>query len=212
MRENACRMPTGTALRDPREQLFAAAERVILRDGPDALTSRAVTTEAGVAKGVLHRHFADFDGFLAELVGNRIAALRTQSSALLASAGDGTVAGNLTGALLALFDSIAVAIVALVVSRRALLDRLRADTPTGIPLLTEASGMLASYLAAERDLGRIAAGADVDHARSDADRRGAHALRGWSSQTHRREEGGAHGDPELDDVACGRRKTNATWA
>jgi AcrR family transcriptional regulator len=54
-------VPTGVALRDVREQLFGAAERVLLRDGPSALTSRAVTDEAGVAKGVLHRHFADFD-------------------------------------------------------------------------------------------------------------------------------------------------------
>ena len=61
-------MPTGVAIRDVREQLFDAAERVLLRDGPSALTSRAVTTEAGCAKGVLHRHFADFDAFLAELV------------------------------------------------------------------------------------------------------------------------------------------------
>lgn len=154
-------MPTGTALRDAREQLFAAAERVLLRDGPNGLTSRAVTTEAGVAKGVLHRHFADFDSFLAELVGARIAAGRTRSAALLAAAGRGTVAGNLTEALTALFDPVAVSIVGLVVSRHALLDRLRAGTPTGIPLLTEASETLASYLAAERDLGRIAAGADV---------------------------------------------------
>lgn len=44
-------MPTGVAIRDVREQLFAAAERVLLRDGPSALTSRAVTSEAGCAKG-----------------------------------------------------------------------------------------------------------------------------------------------------------------
>jgi AcrR family transcriptional regulator len=48
-------VPTGVAIRDVREQLFDAAERVLLRDGPAALTSRAVTDEAGVAKGVLHR-------------------------------------------------------------------------------------------------------------------------------------------------------------
>ena len=77
-------MPTGVALRDVREQLFAAAERVLLRDGPHALTSRAVTAEAGCAKGVLHKHFADFDAFLAELVMDRIARLETAESELLA--------------------------------------------------------------------------------------------------------------------------------
>jgi hypothetical protein len=53
-------VPTGVALPDPREQLFAAAERILRRAGPQALTSRALTTEAGCAKGVLHRHFAGF--------------------------------------------------------------------------------------------------------------------------------------------------------
>ena len=92
-------MPTGVAIRDVREQLFDAAERVLLRDGPSALTSRAVTAEAGCAKGVLHRHFADFDAFLAELVLDRIGQIETQAAALRESAGTGTVAGNLTGAL-----------------------------------------------------------------------------------------------------------------
>jgi AcrR family transcriptional regulator len=162
IRENVWRMPTGTAILDAREQLFAAAERVLLRDGPNALTSRAVTTEAGVAKGVLHRHFADFDGFLAELVIDRIAALQDQAASLRASAGSGTVAGNLTRTLTALFESVAVAIVGLVTSRYELLERLRATTPTGIPLLTEAAGMLISYLVAERELGRIAGESDLD--------------------------------------------------
>jgi DNA-binding transcriptional regulator YbjK len=36
-------VPTGVHIRDAREQLFKAAERVLLRDGPSALTSRAVT-------------------------------------------------------------------------------------------------------------------------------------------------------------------------
>ena len=98
-------MPTGVALRDARQQLFDAAERVLLRDGPSALTSRSVTTEAGVAKGVLHRHFADFDDFLAELVLDRIARLDGQAAALRASAGTGTVTGNLTGVLIDLSGS-----------------------------------------------------------------------------------------------------------
>ena len=155
-------MPTGVAIHDARDQLFDAAERVLLREGPNALTSRAVTTEAGCAKGVLHRHFADFDAFLADLVLNRIARIADQAAALRTSAGTGTVADNLAHALTNLFGSVAVAIVGLIISRDDLRARLRRTTPTGIPLLTEATAMIASYLIAERELGRIAADADVD--------------------------------------------------
>ncbi|MGW2598734.1 TetR/AcrR family transcriptional regulator [Streptomyces klenkii] len=156
-------MPTGVALRDAREQLFEAAERILLRDGPSALTSRAVTTEAGCAKGVLHRHFADFDAFLAELVRDRIARVDGQAAALRGAAGTGSVAGNLAAALTDLFGSVAVAIVALITFRDDLRARLRRTGPAGggVPLLTEATAMVASYLTAERELGRIAADADV---------------------------------------------------
>jgi beta-lactamase regulating signal transducer with metallopeptidase domain len=58
--------------------------------------------------------------------------------------------------------SVAVAIVSLIIFRDDLRARLRRTRPTGIPLLTEAAAMIASYLAAERDLGRIAADADID--------------------------------------------------
>ncbi|MDQ2728613.1 MAG: TetR/AcrR family transcriptional regulator [Actinomycetota bacterium] len=155
-------MPTGVHIRDVREQLFDAAERVLLRDGPNTLTSRAVTTEAGCAKGVLHRHFADFDAFLAELVLDRVERIEHNGAALRESAGTGTVAGNLTGALTALFESVAVAIVALIICRDELRARLRQTWPIGVPLATEAAAMIASYLTTERDLGRIAADADID--------------------------------------------------
>jgi AcrR family transcriptional regulator len=155
-------VPTGVAIRDARDQLFDAAERVLLRDGPNALTSRAVTTEAGCAKGVLHRHFADFDAFLADLVLDRIAKLDSQAAALRTSAGTGTVAGNLADALTDIFGSVALGIVSLVISRDELRARLRLARPAGIPLLTEAIAMIVSYLTIERELGRIAADADVD--------------------------------------------------
>lgn len=155
-------MPTGVAIHDAREQLFDAAERVLLRDGPNALTSRAVTTEAECAKGVLHRHFVDFDAFLAELMLDRVAQIGNQGAALRESAGTGTVADNLTGALTAVFSSGAVGIVALIIFRDELRARLRQTWPTGVPLATEAADMIASYLSSERDLGRIAADADVD--------------------------------------------------
>ncbi|MFI0408857.1 TetR/AcrR family transcriptional regulator [Actinomadura sp. 3N508] len=155
-------MPTGVHIRDVREQLFGAAERVLLRAGPSALTSRAVTTEAGCAKGVLHRHFTDFDDFLAELVLDRVHRMDAQAAELRRAAGTGTVTGNLTGALTALFGSVAVAIVALVTFRDELRARLRRTWPAGVPVLTEAAEMIAAYLRRERELGRLDAAADVD--------------------------------------------------
>jgi AcrR family transcriptional regulator len=154
-------VPTGFALRDAREQLFGAAERVLLRDGPGALTSRAVTTELGVAKGVLHRHFADFDTFLAELVRDRIARLLRYGEDLRSRAGHGSVVGNLSVALTEVFDPVELALVGLIISRDGLRAQLRETTPAGIPLVAEVVSVLSGYLAAERQRGRIRPDADV---------------------------------------------------
>jgi len=155
-------VPTGVTLRDVRAQLFGAADRVLLRDGPSGLTTRAVTAEAAVATGVLHRHFADFDDFLAQYILDRINQMDSQAAALREAAGTGTVVGNLAGALSALFSSVAVAVVALITFRDELRARLRRDWPAGVPVLTEAVDMIAAYLTAERERGRIARSADVD--------------------------------------------------
>ncbi|WP_406146533.1 TetR/AcrR family transcriptional regulator [Streptomyces sp. NBC_01012] len=156
-------MPTGVHLRDARQQLFDAAERVLLRDGPNGLTSRAVTDEAGCAKGVLHRHFADFDAFLADLVLDRAAQLERQAGALRESVGTGTVADNLTHALTALFGPVPVAIIPLITFRDELRARLRQARPGGgITILAEATTAISAYLAEERALGRITADADID--------------------------------------------------
>lgn len=155
-------MPTGVAMRDAREQLFDAAERVLLRDGPEALTSRAVTTEAGCAKGLLHKHFTDFDGFLAELVLDRIRRVDDQAEALLKAAGQGSVVDNLTTMLTDLFGSVAVAIVSLTISRDGLRARLREAVPTGVPILSEAGQAIRDYLAAEQTYGRIRSDANTD--------------------------------------------------
>ena len=109
-----------------------------------------------------NRHFADFDAFLAELVLDRIPRMDPQAAALRDSTGTGTVAGNLTDALTALFGSVALAIVGLLISRDGLRVRLRQVIPAGVPVLTDGAEMIASYLTAERELGRIAADTDVD--------------------------------------------------
>ena len=154
-------MPTGVALRDARAQLFAAAERILVRDGARELTSRAVTEEAGVAKGVLHRHFNDFDDFLAELVRDHIARLQAELEELTERAGTATVVTNLTEALVGIFASVNLALVGIVSTRDVLRLRLRVTTPHGVPILSEATAGLSAYLDAERGLGRITPGKDT---------------------------------------------------
>ncbi|MEX3102987.1 MULTISPECIES: TetR/AcrR family transcriptional regulator [unclassified Streptomyces] len=156
-------MPTGVHLRDARQQLFDAAERVLLRAGPNGLTSRAVTDEAGCAKGVLHRHFADFDEFLTELVLDRAAQLETQAQALRESVGTGDVADNLTEALIAMFGPVPLAIIPLVTFRTELRARLRQARPAGgIAILAQITAAVSGYLADERAAGRVSADADLD--------------------------------------------------
>jgi hypothetical protein len=102
-----------------------------------------------------------FGAFLAELVLSRAERIRAQRDALVAAAGSGTVTGNVAAALTSVFESVAGAIVALVIFRDELRARLRATWPTGVPLAGEAAAMIAAYLTAERDLGRVAADADI---------------------------------------------------
>jgi AcrR family transcriptional regulator len=154
-------VPTGVTIRDPRRQLFDAAERVLLRAGPGGLTSRSVTAEAGVAKGVLHRHFADFDEFLAQLVLGRVTGIEAQAAALRAAAGTGTPAGNLAAALPGLFSPATLGLIRLIIARDELRTRLRTATGSRVPLLSEATALVSGYLTAERGLGRLPAGADI---------------------------------------------------
>lgn len=119
-------------------------------------------TRAGVAKGLLYRHFSDFDAFLGALVLSHIEHLDDCCAELRAAAGTATVTDNLAAALADTLTPSAIRIIALTCSRRQLLDRLRMTTPAGVPLLAETTKMLSGYLTAERGLGRVAIDADVD--------------------------------------------------
>ena len=101
---------------------------------------------------MLHRHFADFDAFLAELTLDRVARVAALAAALRAAAGTGTVAGNLAAALPEVFTPATLALIRLVIARDELRARLRAATGSRIPLVSESTALVAGYLAAERGL------------------------------------------------------------
>jgi AcrR family transcriptional regulator len=154
-------VPTGHALHDPKQQLFAAAERVLLRDGPSGLTGRAVTAEAGVAKGVLHRHFPDFDTFVAHLVDERIRRFQTVAEGLASRAGEATVSENVASALRELLAPVVLALVPQVIAHHDIRSRIATNERPGPPLLSDAAAVVRDYLAREQQHGRITATADI---------------------------------------------------
>jgi AcrR family transcriptional regulator len=119
--------PRGKAIQGVDEQLFAAAERVLARGGPNGLTSRAVTDEAGCAKGVLHNHFGDLNEFLAAYVVDRTGKLADRAWVLVRMAGTRTVLDNLTDATATLFGPPALTISRLVMSRPEVAQQLYRD-------------------------------------------------------------------------------------
>lgn len=153
--------PRGVAIPDVQQPLFQAAERVLTRDGPAGLTSRAITNEAGLAKGILHNHFVDLDAFLAAFVVDRFRLIAADAAKLPSRAGAGTVVGNLTDAAMSLVGPGSLAIFSLVLSRPTLVLRLQQSTASGTPSLQQLEEAFAAYLDAEKQLGRITANADT---------------------------------------------------
>ena len=155
--------PRGVATPDVKEQLFQAAERVLSRHGPDGLTSRAITDEAGVAKGLLFNHFPDLDQFLAELVLDRSQSAASLAAQLPPKAGTGTVRANLVDTAVFLLRSHAFAVAGIIHARPTLMSRLH-QISSGRPyaVLSDVEKSFAAYLAAEKTLGRIPASTDSD--------------------------------------------------
>ncbi|MFE0577333.1 TetR/AcrR family transcriptional regulator [Streptomyces sp. NPDC058874] len=153
--------PRGVAIPDLRERLFAAAERVVARDGAAGLTSRSVTVEADCGKGVLHAHFAGLDEFVAELVLDRFARSARQAGALDEKVGQATVAENLRSVVLALLDALPPAVVGLALTRPAAALRTREGFRAGAPAFDAIQHAFVAYLQAEQHGGRIAPDADT---------------------------------------------------
>ena len=68
------RPPAGRRAVRSREELLDAAERVVLRDGPQA-SMNAIAAEAGITKPILYRHFGDKAGLYVALADRHIETL-----------------------------------------------------------------------------------------------------------------------------------------
>lgn len=155
-------MPRGVAIPEARQQLFAALERVITGEGPSKLTTRAVTREAGVATGFLYAHFTDFDQFLAGYAVDRVFQISGEVAGLPQRAGSGTVADNLSDAVLAIPLRTLLALTRLMAYRPELAAEVEAVLGNRTSGLHAVERAIADYLTAEQRLGRVSTGADTE--------------------------------------------------
>ncbi|MEU0564601.1 TetR/AcrR family transcriptional regulator [Nonomuraea sp. NPDC005983] len=153
--------PRGVAIPEVRQQLFDAAERVLLREGPSGLSGRAITREAGVATGLLYNHFPDLDEFLAELLLDRARKVTASLSGLPGRAGTSTVVDNLMSAVETLFSGNVLALAGLALARPAIVAGLGRAVGDGTLTMDAGERLFAAYLEAERTQGRISEGADT---------------------------------------------------
>jgi AcrR family transcriptional regulator len=145
-----------------RASLVGHAQRLVAREGPAALTMRALAHEAGCALGLPYKVFADRQELVLELVHASFGDLGRAGDELLGRAGTGSVAGNLARFAEWLLDSPGVALAQHVLSDEDLAKAAFADFHahgTGPAMLDT---ILSGYLAAEQRAGRVARDVDVD--------------------------------------------------
>ncbi|MGP3961131.1 TetR/AcrR family transcriptional regulator [Nonomuraea sp. 3N208] len=154
--------PRGVAIPDVRQQLFDAAERVLLSKGPSGLTGRAITTEAGCATGLLYNHFADLDTFLAALFLDRAGRASAGMARLPGLAGSGDVVGNLMDAIETLLAGNLLALAGLAMARPSILSHLGDALADGTLEMDASERAFTAYLRAEQEHGRVHADADAE--------------------------------------------------
>jgi len=156
--------PRGKPNPQARALLLAAAERLIRRDGLEAVTIRAIAGEAHVATGLFYHHFAGKDELLVALLGDRLRAAGTRLAALPARAGTRTVRENLVEIVAESLDTLVAfaPLLAVLLSRPDL--RPGVDEPAVGPDREEAIIPVRAYLEAELRAGRIRRESDLDAA------------------------------------------------
>jgi AcrR family transcriptional regulator len=144
-----------------RSWLVDVAMRLVARDGPGALTMRALAAEAGCAVGLPYKVFASREELVVELVRIEYVRLRGAFDELVAAAGTGTVGDNLGRYAELLLGSPAVGLTHGIAHDEAMTLAIDAEAgETGV--VHAVATTVADYLAAEKRLGRVDAAVDVE--------------------------------------------------
>jgi AcrR family transcriptional regulator len=148
-----------------RQQILAAAERVIQDLGIKGATTREIARRAGCAEGSIYRYFPDKQALFHEIVKSQYPQFLDLLQTLPELAGTGTVRKNLEAVVVnALgFYRVITPMVVGAMSDRELQEQQRRHfrERQGGPLVS--IGMVASYLSNERRLGRISERTSPEH-------------------------------------------------
>jgi len=154
---------------DTRQALIEAALEVFLRHGFARATTREIAQTAGVAEGTIYRHFADKYALFHEVFLSLMVEVVAELRRFRERAGQGTVRGNLES-LFALVGGMQEQLSSLMASMwadpelaRNVGARARESAPEGF-VPPGPVAMVAEYIRAEQELGRIRRDVDATEA------------------------------------------------
>jgi AcrR family transcriptional regulator len=156
----------GATMPTQKDRLIVATERLLCSRGLARVTTRDIAQEAKVAEGALYHHFDDKAELIMAVVLQSVGDFRAILENLSLRVGQDTVRKNLERVAVSAYDfhhRIAPMICSLLADQE-LLARVRAIMTERCIGPAKAASMLAAYLSAERRLGRVAAGVDVQTA------------------------------------------------
>lgn len=148
-----------------RQHLIDAAVEVIIQRGLTGASTRAIAQQADVALGTLYNHFPDRGALLVAAIQQRVGAAVGELEDLPSRAGKASVASNLRAALWVV--TVAQGRMFPVVGAVFADPSLRVQVRDGLVAADHSSPVrarLVAYLAAEQELRRVDADADVDAA------------------------------------------------
>jgi AcrR family transcriptional regulator len=159
-------MPTDVSRGSTRDRILDAAADVMTRLGLARTTTKEIARAAGCSEALLYKHFRDKEEIFLGVLKERLPNLTATLAALPARAGTATVEDQLVEVveLAVRFYQGGLAIGSSMLGDPVLVRRHREwllERGTGPH---KANEMLAGYLRAEQEAGRVAAGADPDAA------------------------------------------------
>lgn len=161
-------MPTrpekGTAVKDNRQNIIDATDRLLRTHGLARLTTREIAREAGVAEGLIYHHFKDKAELIFEVIAARVRETKNYLQNLPLEVGKSTLFGNLENTLFSIYQAHyeVTPIINTVFADQKLRARLQEIVKERKMGPRYAMEGLAVYLAAEQRMGRLSDTVDTD--------------------------------------------------